>query len=143
MDERREAGYPKTASCACGALRVTAAAPPQTVHVCSCLACQRKTGSVFSYNAFFADAAVTITGEHRAWRGSSDAGRWNEVHFCPTCGSTVFSRLEALPGLTAVSSGCFADPGFQAPGRLYWATHRHRWLGLAVETVDIQDETES
>ena len=86
--------YPsrKTASCACGALTVTVTAPPRKVHVCSCANCQRKTGSAFSYNAFFADDAVAVAGEHRAWRGASDAGRWNEVHFCPTCGVAPFGR---------------------------------------------------
>lgn len=132
------AGYPKTASCACGTLTVTVATPPHHVHICACTECQRKTGSAFSYNSFFADTAVTISGEHRAWRGPSDAGRWNEVHFCPTCGSTVFSKLESLPGITAVSSGCFGDPDFESPRKVYWASRRHRWLTLAVDKIETQ-----
>ena len=130
--------FHKTASCACGALTVTVSAPLRQVHVCSCANCQRKTGSAFSYNSFFADDAVTIAGEHRVWRGSSDSGRWNDVHFCPTCGSTVFSKLEALPGLTAVSSGCFADPTFAKPERLWWASNRQRWLALGIEEIETQ-----
>jgi len=132
------ATYPRTASCACGALTATVTEPPRNVHACSCAMCQHKTGSAFSYNSFFADAAVRISGEHRAWRGPSDSGRWNEVHFCPTCGSTVFSKLEALPGLTAVSSGCFADPTFAKPKRLWWASQRAQWLALGIEEIETQ-----
>ena len=49
----RSRSYPKTAACACGALKVTVTAPPQMVHACACLDCQRGTGSAFSYSAFF------------------------------------------------------------------------------------------
>ena len=56
-------GYPKTAACACGALRVTVSAPPGNVHICSCLDCQRRSGSAFTYTAFFAENAVSVTGE--------------------------------------------------------------------------------
>jgi hypothetical protein len=36
--------------------------------------------------------------------------------------------------------GCFADPDFPGPGRLYWSPRRHRWLGLpaSIEHVETQ-----
>jgi hypothetical protein len=132
--------YPKTAACACGGLTVTASAPPKFVHACACLDCQRGTGSVFSYSAFFADATVTMRGESRSFRRSSEAGRWQESTFCPVCGVTVLARLEATPGLAAVSAGCFADPDFAAPGKLFWSARRHHWLDVpaGVESVETQ-----
>ncbi|HWL31574.1 MAG TPA: GFA family protein [Xanthobacteraceae bacterium] len=134
------AAYPKTASCLCGALRVTASAPPRMVHACSCLDCQRQSGSAFSYSAFFPTAAVTVSGEVRSWRRTSDSGRWQETDFCATCGGGLVSRLEALPGLVCVPVGGFADPDFQAPETLYWASKRHRWLDLpaGIKTVETQ-----
>jgi hypothetical protein len=134
------ARYPKSAACLCGALRVTASVPPQMVHACSCLDCQRQSGSAFSYSAFFVASAVSVEGEFRSWRRTSDSGRWQETDFCATCGGGLVSRLEALPGLVCVPVGCFADPDFQAPGTLYWASKRHRWLDVpaCVETVETQ-----
>jgi hypothetical protein len=126
----RPAPYPKIAACECGGITVTVTAAPQMVHACSCLDCQRRSGSAFSYSAFFPEAAVTIGGEPKRWRGSSDAGRWGEANFCPTCGVTVFSRLEALPELVCVAVGCFSDPDFPAPAKLYWNSRRHHWLDL-------------
>ena len=35
-----------------------------------------------------------------------------------------------MPGLTGIPVGCFADPDFLPPLRLYWASRRHRWLAL-------------
>src|SRR4029079_4183835 len=84
-------------------LTVTVTTPPQFVHACSCLECQRGSGSAFSYSAFFAESAARVAGEATRWRRSSEAGRWNESNFCPTCGVTVFTRLEVLPGIVCRS----------------------------------------
>ena len=121
-------GYPKTAACACGALTATASAPPKRVHASSCLDCQRRTGSAFSLSAFFPETALSTRGEVKSHRRIGDAGRYVETNFCPTCGATVFSRVEAMPGLIAVPVGSFADPAFEKPRAFYWTLRRHRWL---------------
>jgi hypothetical protein len=87
--------------------------------------------NVFTYSAWFDDSAVTaLQGEYRSWRRHSLAGRWVESSFCTTCGSGVFRRVEAFPGKTAVSVGCFADPTFAAPARVYWSDKKHEWFLL-------------
>ena len=131
-------GFPKTAACACGSLSVKVATPPARVHACSCLDCQRRSGSAFTYTAFFPDAAVSVTGEFRSWRRGSDAGRFHETNFCPACGCAVFYRLEALPGTIAVSVGAFADPAFARPASHYWALRRHEWLATADSIVVVE-----
>jgi hypothetical protein len=120
--------YPKTAACACGALTVSVTAPPQMVHLCTCLDCQRLSGSALTYTAFFAEAAATISGSIKPWRRIAGSSRWNTSHFCPECGSRVFTRMEALPGLVGIAVGCFADPAFDKPATVYWSTRRHHWL---------------
>ncbi|MPZ37522.1 MAG: aldehyde-activating protein [Rhizobiales bacterium] len=128
----------RTARCGCGALTATVSGDPVTVYVCACLCCQRKSGSAFTYAAVFPSAAVTIAGERKAWRHIGDSGRWIESMFCPTCGISVGFQSEGMPGMTGVSVGCFADPGFVPPARLYWASRRHTWIALP-EGVDVQD----
>jgi hypothetical protein len=127
-DTAAEPANGSVATCACGALRVHTTGQPERVNACTCFACQKRSGSCFSYTAFFPDAAVEIRGGFRSWRGPRDPGRWHEASFCPDCGVTVFVRLEALPGLTGVSVGCFSDPAFQRPDRFYWISNRHHWL---------------
>ena len=119
---------------------MTVSAKPQMVHACSCLDCQRRSGSAFSYSAFFSESAVKIGGEPTRWRSSSKASRWSETNFCPRCGVSVFVRLEALPGVVCVPVGCFSDRDFPAPAKLYWNSRRHHWLDLpaAVERVETQ-----
>jgi hypothetical protein len=129
----------RTAACACGALKVTVSGAPAWVHACSCLECQRRSGSAFSYSAFFPESATSVEGEYRSWRRASPGG-WHESSFCPTCGSWIFSRLEALPNIVGISVGCFVDPAFERPAKLYWSSQRHRWLSLPkeIEAIDSQ-----
>ena len=135
-----EIRFPRKASCACGALSVTAAAEPYFVHACSCVDCQRRSGSALSYTAFFPQSAVSMRGPSQTWRRVGAAGRWADTHFCPTCGCTVLMRLEALPDTIGVPAGAFADPDFPKPGKLYWASQRPRWLTMpaGVEMVQTQ-----
>lgn len=123
----------RKASCACGGLTVTARGEPVHVYACSCVDCQRTTGTAFYYGAVFPNADVTIAGEHRLWRHYGDSGRWQDNGFCVTCGATVFARGEAFPDVIGISAGCFADPSFPAPSVVYWASRRHAWLGFPPE----------
>jgi len=127
-----EAEETRVASCACGSLRLTLAGPPLGVYACCCLDCQRATGSAFAVRARFAEAAImSVEGEQRQWRRGSEAGRWLEHCFCPTCGGLVFMRAEGLPGAISVSVGCFADPGFEPPARAYWTSRKPGWCTLS------------
>ena len=106
----------RTASCACGQLRVNVVGEPVRVGICNCTQCQRRTGAAFAVGAFFPNGQVSgIEGAHKAFTRSSDAGRKVEYHFCTQRGSTVFWHRQATPELTAISVGCFTDPTFPAP----------------------------
>jgi hypothetical protein len=131
----------RIAQCGCGALTATVAGDPVAVYACSCVTCQRKSGSAFTYAAVFRSEAVTVTGERKRWRRIGDSGRWIENFFCPTCGTAVGFLSEGMPGMTGIAAGCFADPDFAPPLRLYWASRRHRWLTVhdGLTLTDTQD----
>ncbi|MDF1794344.1 MAG: GFA family protein [Thalassobaculaceae bacterium] len=130
----------RTARCGCGAVSVTVIGQPHEVYACGCLNCQRETGSVFTYTASYRGVVATVAGEVRLWRRTVDSGRWCENGFCPTCGTHVFSRSEFEADLIKIAVGCFADPDFQAPETLYYATRSHRWLGLPESTVQLDTQ---
>lgn len=121
----------KTAQCGCGAFKVTVSGSPEHVYTCSCLNCQRESGSVFTYCAIYPDAAVSTEGEQKTWRRVvPESGRWLESSFCPNCGVTVMFRMEAWPDVSGISVGCFADPTFPQPTNHYWAKRLHPWLSV-------------
>jgi hypothetical protein len=120
----------REASCSCGQLRLSAEGDPVRVSICHCLACQRRTGSAFGYQARFPVERVETTGEGRDYVRISDDGESRTFTFCPHCGGTVYYVLEGVPGVVAVPVGGFADPAFPAPRVSVWEGRRHAWIEL-------------
>ena len=120
------------AACTCGQLRLTIQGEPFAVGICHCLACQRRTGSAFGMQAGYEAGRVRITGRSAEYpRTSDEADRKVHVfHFCPECGSTVFSSEPDEPELVVVMVGAFADPSFPAPTEAGYGARRHPWVGL-------------
>jgi hypothetical protein len=96
--------------------------------VCHCLACQRRTGSVFGAQARFAAAAVTVSGASTEFVRVGDAGTRTTFNFCPTCGATVYYRLP--DEMIAIPVGAFADPTFPAPVFSVYEERMHSWVTI-------------
>jgi hypothetical protein len=62
------------AACSCKQLRLTVEGEPIRVSICHCLACQRRTGSVFGVQARFDAEQVTTEGVSRQYIRVSDEG---------------------------------------------------------------------
>ena len=127
------------AACSCEQLRVTVEGDPVRVSICHCLACQRRTGSVFGAQARFGADRVTADGASRQYtRVSDEGGRRATFHFCPDCGATVYYTTEDNPGVVAVPVGAFADPSFPAPTVSVWEERQHPWLRLPDEMEHVR-----
>jgi hypothetical protein len=121
---------PRTASCSCGQLQVRTSAEPLRVSVCHCLACQRRTGSVFGAQARFPRSSVTITGRLTEYVRVSDDGNRVTFRFCPSCGSTVFYTMAGLEDAVAIPVGAFADPSFPGPSFSVYEERMHSWVSV-------------
>jgi hypothetical protein len=122
----------REAACHCGQLRLEVTGDPFVVSLCHCLDCQRRTASAFGMQAAYREDQVTIDGRFMDYtRISDEADRKPHVfHFCPECGSQVFSTEPDEPGLIVISVGSFADPAFPAPTEAGYTYRRHHWLTL-------------
>jgi len=110
---------------------VDVAGAPEHTFMCHCEFCQRRTGSSYHLDAWYRSANVTIDGKSTVYRRTGDRGDELVFHFCPTCGSNVFFYLpQALPHLTGIAVGCFADADFPAPQISIYEKRRHRWLPM-------------
>ncbi len=120
----------RLAACSCGQLSARVLGDPVRVSICHCLACQRRTGSVFGVQARFPENAVRVEGTTSEWIRKVDDGDEVLFRFCPVCASTVCWRIRSLEGFVAVAVGAFADPAFPAPTVSIWEQERHRAFPL-------------
>lgn len=125
----------REAACCCGALRVTTRGEPVRISICHCLECQRRTGSVFGAQARFREEDVEIAGASTTFVRTGDEGTSAEMHFCPTCGSTVYYRPLSLPGFIGVPVGGFGDPSFPAPYVSVYEARRHGWVAPICDAI--------
>jgi hypothetical protein len=120
----------RTASCTCGQLTATTSADPVRVSVCHCLACQRRTGSVFGAQARFPANSVTISGTSRKFLRVGDEGGRAIFNFCPSCGATVYYTIEGGAEYIAIPVGAFAEPSFPAPTISVYEERMHTWVQM-------------
>ncbi|WP_431101589.1 GFA family protein [Roseateles noduli] len=105
-----------TGGCLCGDVRLVATGRPYRVGLCHCLDCRKHHGALFGASAIFAQDAVTVTGETRDFRGR---------HFCPRCGSSVYSRTGDE---VEVHLGALDAPDQLTPTYELWTVRREAWL---------------
>ena len=124
----------RTATCSCGQLRIEVQGEPRGVGVCHCLACQRRTGSVFAALAGFA-APYRVAGAATEYVRTGDAGAKFRFRFCPVCGTNLFHTEEGFEHAgVSVAVGAFADPSFPPPAISVYDCRRHPWVQLPVGT---------
>ena len=127
------------AECSCGQLQVVCVGEPVRVSVCHCLACQRRTGSVFAAQARFPHDRVAISGRSTAYVRVADSGHSLTFHFCPDCGATVYYQQDHIPDVIAVPLGAFADPGFPSPRFSIHERRKHPWVVMPGEGMEHQE----
>ncbi|HEX7114868.1 MAG TPA: GFA family protein [Steroidobacter sp.] len=131
----------RTASCSCGQLQIEVEGEPLGVGICHCLACQRRTGSVFAALASFA-TPFKVTGTASEYVRVGDQGARFRFHFCPVCGSTVFHTEEGDERSVSVAVGTFADPRFPPPEVSVYDCRRHAWVKLPPGVVAFEKDPE-
>jgi hypothetical protein len=105
-----------TGGCLCGKVRIAAKRNPHRVGICHCLDCRKHHGALFLATAIFPADAVTIEGE---------TGEYAGRHFCPRCGSSVFSRSGDE---VEVHLGALDAPDQFTPTYELWTIRREAWL---------------
>ena len=120
----------RTASCSCGQLAIEVGGEPVGVGVCHCLACQKRTGSVFAALAGFTPP-YKVTGQATEFERIGDQGSHNIFRFCPVCGTNLFhTEVGSEDDYVVVAVGAFADPAFPPPEDSVYECRRHPWVCL-------------
>lgn len=102
--------------CLCGEVRFEASGEPYRVGLCHCFDCRKQHGALFHASAIYPENAVTVKGETGSYQGR---------HFCPRCGSSVFSRSDDE---MEINLGSLDEIGRFTPTYELWTVRREPWL---------------
>src|SRR6201999_845749 len=98
-----------TGSCLCGQVHYSAEAEPMFTAVCHCRNCQKQAGTAFTIVVAVPRTAFTVTGRMKTFHDTGDSGQPVERHFCPECGSPIFSDVAVMPGVAFIKAGTLDD----------------------------------
>ncbi len=113
--------------CHCGAVSYTVDGEPVRMAQCHCNACRRTTGTGHNVQAFFNRHDVTITGETQTYDSIADSGSRRTRHFCPICGSRLFTENEKSPQVIGIAAGSFDNSDWFQPSVALYNTERPAW----------------
>jgi hypothetical protein len=120
----------RTGGCNCGQVNFEVSGPPVRVGLCHCRVCRKETGSIGNFFAVWRSDRVSISGETRSWRLSTD-----NRHYCPTCGSSVFGIVDGVDEVE-IRAGAFDEaPTDLTPSYELWVARRECWL-VAVDSAE-------
>jgi hypothetical protein len=70
---------------------------------------------------------------------SDESGRWLDLEFCPSCGTTIGFTLQLAPAVRIIDSGTFDEPGWIRADRHHF---RHIFLRSAQDWSEVPDGVE-
>ena len=84
--------------CHCGSVTYQADIDPERVSICHCTDCQVLTGSPYRVTVICSGEQIRMTGKvPKVYAKTGDNGRTRFQHFCPECGSPLFTSGEGIP----------------------------------------------
>jgi hypothetical protein len=113
--------------CLCGAVRYVCTAEPQMMGHCHCEDCRRSSGAGHCAHMVVPASTVTMTGQTSAYVRPADSGNLVTRHFCPTCGSAIYSENSAMPGMTFLRASSLDDLSVFKPQMIVYASRAAAW----------------
>jgi hypothetical protein len=116
-----------TGRCQCGDITYEISADPIFSGHCSCIDCQKASGTGHSTIVAFPKAALKVSGAPTKYASKGDSGKTVTRHFCPRCGSRLFSEGEGNPVMILVSAASLDDQSIVKPGAHVYAKSKAPW----------------
>ncbi len=118
-----------TGQCLCGAIRFQYIGPMGPITLCHCSQCRRAHGSAFSASAPVQTLRFQyIAGEEQVREYESRPGKFRG--FCVNCGSQLYSRVDAIPGILRLRIGAINEPLGKAPAAHEFVGSKSDWYAI-------------
>jgi len=114
--------------CLCGAVRYECTGDTENASYCHCDDCKKATGGPYTVGVLArADTLRIVSGQVEGYTTIADSGRKITRHFCPNCGSPLFTRGEKSPDLLFLKAGSLDRPELIKPNCQTWTKRAVPW----------------
>lgn len=136
QDRDNAEGQPE-GGCLCGALRYRIRRDAELcVYCCHCRDCQRLSSSAFAVTMVLpADAFALLRGEPSEVVRQADSGRAIHGFFCVACGTRLYDRFPAFPGIMVLKAGTLDDTRGLQPVAQFWTSRKQDWVALPADQL--------
>ena len=117
-----------TGGCLCGGVRYRYEGEIGPANYCHCADCRRVTGSAFNIGLRVAARAFrTVKGKPKGFTKTGDSGNELTRHFCPDCGSPLYTSSPRHPETLYLKAGSLDDHSLVRPTHQNWLVSRVSW----------------
>ncbi|KMQ51352.1 aldehyde-activating protein [Chitinispirillum alkaliphilum] len=112
-------------SCLCGQISFQLKSDPLFSALCHCKACQKSSGSAFSFVIGVKKSDLQLEGtELKIYECTGDSGSPAYRHFCANCGSIIYGQMKSQPDVVFLRAGLLDDlSGIKPKMNVYWRDH--------------------
>ena len=116
-----------TGSCQCGAVTYELTGEPMFAAHCCCNSCKKASGADHITAAFYSDDQIELKGDVSSYSAQADSGATSTRHFCPTCGSRLFSTNSGRAGVKGFQVGTMDNPSGIQPRAVVYSKDKNAW----------------
>ena len=116
-------------SCLCGGVRYEYTGDFGQFVYCHCSKCRKAQGSAFASNAPVEEAKFRLLQGAELLKAYASSPGKQRV-FCGNCGSPLYSRADALPGVLRLRMGSLDTPAGSKPQAHIFAASRAEWYDI-------------
>lgn len=113
--------------CLCGAVKYEATGEPIVTGHCHCVDCRKSSGTGHCTHIAMRADSVQLTGVMSSYGRPADSGNMVERFFCPNCGSPIYSKNLAMPGMVFMRASSLDDPDQITPQMTVYASRAAKW----------------
>jgi len=120
--------------CLCGNVAYEYLGEVGPASYCHCEDCRRCTGGAFNIGVRFdASKFRIISGDPKGFTKLGESGNELTRHFCPECGSPLFTSSPRHPDCIYVKAGSLDDPTIVTPEHQSWTASAVPWSRIERE----------
>lgn len=128
-------------SCLCGEVRFSYEGPIGKAAYCHCSDCRRTTGSAFNISVGLDAGRFRLAGiAPSTFTKTADSGNPLTRHFCPKCGSPVYTSFPAHPEKIYLKAGLINDASMVMPSHQSWLRSAVSWAFIDANLESFEAE---